>query len=170
MKPSMRYGLILGGILAAIPLLLFVIGIEKDETLQTISGFLNVAITAVVIFMGIREVRTLQNGYLEFGKGFSTGMVISLIAGVISAFFSYLYFTIINPGMITYIKMKQEEEMLNRGMSDSEIEKYAGTMEFWTSPVAMSAFSLLGMLLIGLVVSLICAGILKKEDPAAQIS
>ena len=170
MKPSVRYGLLLGGVLSAIPLIYYAIGIEKDETVQTISGFLNVAITAVLIFMGIRETRTMQNGYLTFGKGFSTGMMIAFVGGIISTVFSYLYFTVINPGMITYIKMKQEEEMLKRGMSDADIEKYAGTMEFWTSPVSMAAFALLGMLLIGLVISLISAGILKKEDPAAQIS
>jgi len=170
MKPSVRYGLILGVTLAAIPLLSYVLGIDKNETLQTVSGFLNVAVTAVIIFLGIRELRTMQNGYLAFGKGFSAGITISLIGGCISALFSYLYFTVINPGMMTYIKMKQEEEMLKRGMSDADIEQMAGTMEFWTSPGMMAGFALLGMLLIGLVISLICAGILKKEDPMEQIS
>ena len=128
------------------------------------------AITAVIIFLGIREVRQQQNGFITFGKGFSTGMVVSVIGAAISAVCSYLYFTVINPGFMTYIKMKQEEEMLKRGMSDADIEKISGNMEFWTSPVAMAGFALLGMILIGLVISLICAGILKKEDPSAEIS
>jgi hypothetical protein len=59
---------------------------------------------------------------------------------------------------------------LKRGMSESEIEKIAGTMEIWSSPAMMTAFSFLGMVLIGLVISLISSGILKKEDPSAQIS
>ncbi len=170
MKPSVRYGLLLGAVLSALPLLFFALGVEKEDMIQKVSGFLNVAITAVIIFMGIREMRTLQNGFITFGKGFSTGMMIALIGGVITTVFSYLYFTVINPGMITYIKMKQEEEMLNRGMTDADIEKMAGTMEMFSNPAAMAGFALIGMLVIGLVISLISSGILKKEDPSEMIS
>lgn len=72
--------------------------------------------------------------------------------------------------MLAYIRLKQEQEMLDRGMSDSDIEKMSGTMDFWTNPAMMSAFAFLGMVILGLVISLISAAILKKEDPAAMIS
>jgi hypothetical protein len=171
MKPSLKYGLMLGGILAAVPLIFFALGIEKEEIMQTISGFLNVGIAAVIVFLGIRETREIQgNGFISFGTGFSTGMMISMIGGAISAAFTYLYFTIINPGMVTYIKLKQEEKMMEGGMSDADLEKFSGTMDFWTNPGIMSAFSFLVMIFLGLVLSLICAGILKKEDPTAQFS
>lgn len=171
MKPSVKYGLLLGGILSAIPLIFYALGLEKVAMLQKVSGFINVALTGTLIFIGIKETRQmLGNGYISFGKGFSTGMVISVIGAAISAVTTYLYFTVINPGMLTYIKMKQEEEFLKQGMSDADVEKMAGSMEFMSSPEMMTAFALLGMVLLGLVISLICAGILKKEDPAELIS
>ena len=72
--------------------------------------------------------------------------------------------------MIMYIKLKQEEEMFKQGLSDSDIEKYSGMMEFTSRPDTLSGLAFLGTLVVGLVISLICAGILKKEDPSAQIS
>src|SRR5688572_13199543 len=142
MKPSIRYGLMLGGILIAISLIFFALGIEKLDSIQTASGFLNVAIAAIIIFMGIRETREIQgSGFMSFGTGFSAGFVIALIGGTITAIFSYIYFTMINPGMITYIRMKQEEEMLEGGMSDSDLEKISGSLDLWMNPGMMAGFS-----------------------------
>ncbi|MBK8876258.1 MAG: DUF4199 domain-containing protein [Bacteroidetes bacterium] len=171
MKPNIQYGLILGGILIAISLLIYVLGLEKDETVTTVSGIINIAVPAIVTFLGIRELRDkYQHGFISFGQGFSCGLVISIIGGALSSIYSFLYFKVINPGMLAYIRLKQEQEMLDRGMSDSDIEKMSGTMDFWTNPAMMSAFAFLGMVILGLVISLISAAILKKEDPAAMIS
>ncbi len=171
MKPSVKFGLILGAILVAVPLIIYALSMDKNETLQKVTGFLNVAIVATIIFLGIRETRDVHgNGFITFGSGFSTGMVITLIGSVISAVGTYLYFTVINPGMLTYIKMKQEEELFARGMSDADVEKMADTMASFSSPGMMTGMALLVMIFLGLIVSLICAGILKKEDPSQVIS
>ncbi len=170
MKPHLQYGLMLSGVLIALPLIFFGIGIDKNQTAQNISSFLNVAATAVFVFMAIREVRHQNGGYLSFGTGFSTGMKVSLVGGILCSLFIYVYFAYINPSMINFIRMKQEEEMLKKGMSDEMVEKYAGNMEAWTTPGMMVVYSFVGMILIGLVASLISSAILKKENPAEQIS
>ncbi len=171
MKPSVKYGLILGAILVAIPLIFYALNMDKNDTLQRISGFLNVAIFACIIFLGIRETRNvINNGYLSFGSGFSTGMVITVIGSTLSAIGTYLYFTVINPGMMTYIKMKQEEELFARGLSDSEVENMAGNMATFSTPGMMTVMALVMYIFLGLIISLICAGILKKEDPSQVIS
>jgi hypothetical protein len=170
MTATVKYGLIYGGISVAIPLLLYGLGMDKDDSVRNFSSVINIALPAVTIFLGIREQReTAGNGYISFGKGFSAGMVIALIGGVIGTVFTYLYFTVLNPGMVTYIKMKQEEELIKRGMSDSQVEQMASTMDMWTNPGMMSAFVLLGAILLGLIISLICSAILKKENPHENI-
>ena len=171
MKPSVRFGLILGTILVALPLIFYALGIEKNDVVQKVSGFLNVAIYAVLVFIGIKTTRdTIGNGFISFGAGFSAGMVISVLGSAISAVGTYLYFTVINPGIITYIKMKQEEALYEKGLSDAEVEKIAANMDFFSSPAMMTGFTFLGFMLLGLVVSLICAAIIKKENPAELIS
>ncbi|MBL0340530.1 MAG: DUF4199 domain-containing protein [Bacteroidetes bacterium] len=164
MSTSVKYGLILGGVLAALPLIFYSLGLEKNETLQNISMYFNIVLMAVIIFLGIKEFRDKSgNGFITFGKGFSMGMVISIVGGAISAVFSYLYFTVINPGMVTYIRMMQEQKMIEKGMSESEVEKMADTMAMWSTPTMMASFSLVGMIIMGLVITLICAGILKRR-------
>jgi hypothetical protein len=171
MKTTVRFGLILAGTLIGLSLLFFGLALDKNETVQSISSILNILINAVIVFIGIRAEReTTGNGFISFGKGFSTGMMITLIGSAITGVYTYLYFAFLNPGMITFIRMKQEEEMLKRGMSDEAVEKMADNMHAWTTPELMTLFAFLGMILIGLVISMICAAILKKENPAEQIS
>jgi hypothetical protein len=170
MKPYLKFGLIYAGAAIAYSLLTFGLGMEKDPSVQSAGQWFNIALPAVVIFLGIRERRNVTgNGYLSFGNGFGTGMGIAFIGGVISSVYTYLYFTILNPGMITWIKMRQEEEMIKRGMSDSEVEAFAGQMDTWSSPGMMSAFVVIGAILLGLVISLISSAILKKENPNEMV-
>ncbi|MBK6643451.1 MAG: DUF4199 domain-containing protein [Bacteroidetes bacterium] len=96
---------------------------KKDETVYYCFGINNIAVPAIVTFLGIQELRDkYQHGFISFGLGFSCGLVISII-GCTFFIYSFLYFKVINPGMLAYIRLKQEREMLNRGMSDSDIEK-----------------------------------------------
>lgn len=171
MKTTVRFGLILAGVQIGLSLLFFGLGLDKNETVQSLSSFLNILITGVIVFMGIKtEKQAIGNGFISFGKGFSAGMMITLIGSAITSVYSYLYFAFLNPEMITYIQMKQEEEMIKRGMSDEAVEKMAENMHAWTTPELMTLFAFLGMILIGLVISLICSAILKKENPAEEIS
>ena len=68
--------------------------------------------------------------------------------------------------MQTYIRMQQEEKMITQGMPENDAISMA---EYWTGPGVMSAFVVGVTLFLGLVISLICAGILKKENPAEQM-
>lgn len=166
MKAPVRYGLIYGGIGIGISLLTYGLGIEKDDSVQSIIRWVNIALPAVMIFLGIRARRDEEgNGFISFGSGFSAGMIIASISAVITGIYTYLYMTVLNPGIVTYIKMKQEEELVKRGLSDSEIEQVSGNMDMWTSPGMMTLYTVVGILLLGLVISLISSAILKKENP-----
>lgn len=166
MKPSVKYGLIYAGISIGISLLAFGLGMEKDESVQKISSYINIALPAVIIFLGIRSQRDdAGNGFLSFGSGFGTGMTIAALGGLLTAAYTWLYFKILNPSMITFIKLKQEEELYKRGLSDGEVEKMSEQMGAWATPEMMSIFVFIGAVLLGLVISLISAGILKKENP-----
>ncbi|MDQ3050904.1 MAG: DUF4199 domain-containing protein [Bacteroidota bacterium] len=170
MKPYVRYGLILGGALASITLIMYALGIEKDETFQRIFSVLLVLLVSAIIYMGIREKRQLGNGFITFGSGFSAGLGIALIGGAINIIMKYIYYKVIDPGMITYIRMKQEEDLLERGFSDADVERMAEKMQFTSTPEMLVGIEFFGIVVLGLVVSLICAGILKKEDPSEIIS
>ncbi len=170
MKPHVKYGLLLGGMLASIPLIMYALGIEKDETFQRIFSVLLVVLVSAIIYVGIRDKRQIGNGFLSFGSGFSAGLGITLIGSAIASVMKYIYYKVIDPGMLTYIKLKQEEELFKRGFSDADVEKMSRQMDFTSTPEMLVGFEFLGILILGLVVSLICAGILKKEDPSEIIS
>jgi branched-subunit amino acid ABC-type transport system permease component len=170
MKAPLKFGLIYAGVSIGISLLMFGLGLDKNDTVMKVINFASMAVAGTIIYFGIRERRDLEgNGYINFGKAFSTGFTITLIGDLFTAVYSYLYFTVLNPGMMTYIQMKQEEEMIKRGMSDSDVEAMAGTMAKWSTPEIYTGFAFLGILVVGLILSLILAAILKKENPAEEM-
>jgi hypothetical protein len=171
MKPELRFGLILGGMFAAFPLLLFVLGLDKEKSVQSVSTFVNLAITITVLYFAIRDRRDQEGkGFMSLGEGFGRGFKVSLVGAFISTLSSYAYFNWINPGIIDFMRLQQEEEMIARGASDAEVEQAMKVMEGWMSPNVMIVVGFIAIILLCLVISLILAAVLKKEDPSAEIS
>ena len=170
MKPFVKYGLMYGLLPAIVSLIIFSLGMSKDESAMTSMRWISLAIYCAVVFLGIRADRDeFRNGFISFGQAFGTGFKIVVIGAVIGAIMSFLYFTAIDPTMVDYIRLMQEEEMLERGMSQEEVDKMMPQMAKWTSVPMMVMFSLISGILIGCVITLISSAILKKEDPNAMV-
>ena len=171
MSPTLRFGLTLGGLLSAWPLVLFALGLDREPSLQTVSTFVNLIIISSVMYVALKRRRDVEgNGFMSVGQAFGHAFRISAIASLISATFSYLYFTLVNPEIVDWMKLKQEEEMIARGASDAEVEQAMKIMETWMSPGFMVVMGILVILILCLVIALILAAFLKKVDPSAEIS
>lgn len=171
MNSTVRYGLILGGLLSAWPLVLFALGLDREQSLQTVSTFVNLIIIGSVMYFALKQRRDVEGkGFMTVGQAFGHSFRISLIACIIASAFSYLYFTMVNPEIVDWMKLMQEEEMLARGASDAEVEQAMKMMETFMSPGFMVVMGMLVILVLCLVISLILAAFLKKEDPSAEIS
>jgi Protein of unknown function (DUF4199) len=170
MKNTVKYGLMFGFIPAIIMFLVYAVGMHRDQSVQTYMQFISIAIVLVVIFLGIKAERDhVLNGFISFGKAFSTGFMIVLIGAVIGIAMTYLYFDVIDPGKRDFMIMLQEDALYDRGMSPEQIDQALPQIEkFMTLPM-MIIFGFFGNLIIGSVITLICAAILKKENPNEMI-
>jgi hypothetical protein len=92
--------------------------------------------------------------------------VLAGVSAVLSAVFSYLYTTVIDPDMAARILDKARSDMEARGnMSDAQIDQAMHWTSMFMQGPALLGIVLVGGLLTGLIVSLITAAVLKNPKP-----
>jgi hypothetical protein len=157
---TMTYGAITGLVLIVYSLILYL----TNQTYNPVLGWIAYIILIAGILIGSFSYRNkVLGGFISYGNAFQTGLLITIFAGILSSFFSFILARFIDPGIVEQAISMTEEKLLQSGLSEDQIElaversrKYIG------SPVSV----LLGMFfftLIGTVLSLITAAIIKKE-------
>jgi hypothetical protein len=165
MKIAVRYGLIYSAINIVLMLIGYVTGFNRSSVTwpQTI---LSLGVPVLCIYLAIREhQRTEGNGFVEFGKAFKLGLIISLVAAFITSAFSLIYFRVLDPGLLEFMTSVQIEKMEESGVSDEGIEQALKMTERFNQPFYMFTFGLMGSLFTGSITALIMAAIMKKPNP-----
>lgn len=161
LKHSMNYGLIMGIGLVAMSLLVYLVGIVKPPFWVNL---INYAIIIGVIVYGTKKYRDeILEGAITYGQALGFGVMISLFASIIVAFYMLLYTTVIDPGFIDKIMEITEEELVSKGMSDDQIEAALSMSKKFMSPMFMTISTFFGNLFTGTIFSLITSIFLKKE-------
>ena len=127
----------------------------------------------IVLYVGITVygVRTHRNeelgGYISFGRAFLTGLVVIVIAGIISAIFTYVYMAFIDPDYMA--KMVDDMRVMYErlGMDEDQIDQAMSQLEGRMSPSSNLTSSLIFSGVIGAIVSLIVGAIMKRNPPEA---
>jgi hypothetical protein len=173
-KPSlfqhtMTWGAITGIILIVYSLVLYL----AHQTYNQALGFLSYVLLIAGIIIGSIAYRDkVLGGFISYKDAFVTGLLITIFAGILSSFFSFILIRYIDPSVVEQSIAKAEEKMINRGMSEDQVElAMEKTKEFMGSPL-MVLVGLLSFAFIGTIISLITAAIVKKEkspfDTGAQ--
>jgi hypothetical protein len=162
------YGLYVTAANIILTLIMYFTGLWKSAPAV---GYLSFIFMVLAIVMAIKDRRDNVNpGEIRFGQAFSTGFTVVIVAAITGAIFFYIYANYINPELETYMteQMHQGMEEQRGSMTDEEFEqakKFSGMM---SSPVTMAITQVLMVLLLGSVISAICAAILKR-DPKPQV-
>lgn len=163
LKSTMNYGAMLGLSLIIFSLLLWMF----DATTNRALAFVNYIIIIAGIVLATKTFRDQeQGGFITYGRALGVGTLTVVFAGIITGFFTYLLYTVIDPGLIDKTYAIMEEAYYDAGMSDSQIETAMNMAKRFTNPVMMSVFGFIGSAFLGFIFSLITSIFLKKEgDP-----
>lgn len=150
---------------------------DPDFEGSMVLGFGSMLVAFAFIFIGIKNYRDKQNGgIITFGKAFTIGLLIALVASTIYVLTWLVeYYCFIPDFMEKYaahvIKKAQES-----GVSGAALEKQIADMEsqkeMYKNPVWVILFTYMEIFPLGLVVALISALILKrkvKKEPAQVV-
>lgn len=168
------YSLNLGLILAAVSIVIFLVGVIADGGMIFGISTLILAI-AIMVMLSIRTLkkqRADQSGFLTFGEGFKTAIIGLAISGVIYILFTYVYANFLDSGYIDRT-VEKSLEMTLKFMQGNVSEDIIETTLVETERATREGFTLAGIaktfgwsMLFYAVLSLIFAASMKKNPEA----
>lgn len=167
---ALRYGGIWGGVSILSSLVGYLTNTDPAlpdtgpiKWIYTVVG-IGVAVWAITTAIRIDRDQQL-GGYIGLGRCVGLGALIGLVAGAVSAVFSMLYMTVINPGFADQLKEAMVAQWEAQGMSEEQIEMAISMSSSFTNPVMMAVWQTLGGALLGLIIGLVAGLFLKRERP-----
>mgnify|MGYP001182844606 FL=1 len=161
----LQYGLIYGGISVAFAIMLFVMKMHTEE--NSISSLVSALILAGSITAGQIAFRKLNNGYLNLSEAMKIGLGVTVIGLLIGILYFWFQSTILDPNSIDKLMDIEINATIDRfpEMTDEQIAAVSRSIEWWFSPIPLSAMLLAVGLIFGAIVSLITGLIVKKSRP-----
>jgi Protein of unknown function (DUF4199) len=168
----LSFGLIGGGMLAALMLATLPfqdqIGFERGA----IVGYTTMVLAFLMVYVGVRSYRdTMAGGAITFGRAVQVGLLISLVITVCYvATWQVMYYGFMPDFFDKYTAFALEKARQG-GASEADLARQAKDLRdfavMYQNPLVNIAFSLLEPLPVGLVVTLVTAGVLRRRHPGA---
>jgi Protein of unknown function (DUF4199) len=169
-KTVLTFGLISGAVSAAMILLTVPfadkIGFDKGEIL----GYTTIVLSALLVFFGVRSYReNASGGRLTFTQGFAVGILITLISSACYVGTWEIVYYKLMPDFSEKYSAHMVEQAKASGASqqkvDETVRKAQHFKQMYDNPAINVALTFMEVFPIGLAVTLVSAGILRKKVP-----
>ena len=164
-KFVLNYGIMLGIISVIFGVIMYVTNVYLDPgIIYTLIGFL---VLIVIISLGIKAFKSENGGYLSLGEALKVGIGVAVIGGIIAAVWSFVLMNYIEPDYMNQMMEVQREKMVEAqpDLTESQLDAAEEMTAKFASPIMVVAFSLIGNLFFGLIISLIAGLIMKNKNP-----
>jgi hypothetical protein len=164
------FGLISGVIVTAMMLYSAArINSGADFDGNAVLGYTAMIVAFSFIFVGIKNYRDKYNaGIISFGKAFKIGLLITLVASTMYVAVWLVDYYLFMPDFIDKYTACVMNDAKENGATVVELNKKAGEMakfaRMYENPLFVVFATYLEVFPVGLIVSLICALILKRKD------
>ena len=170
-KIVLRFGLASGTILVAmimIPLLCLKGTLDFDHS--EIVGYSSMVLSFLLVFFGVRSYRnTVAGGAIGFGKAFQVGILITLITCAMYVIAWEIAYYNFFPDFLDQYSAHVLAKMRAAGESEAAIRettsKMAAVAKHYDNPLFNSAITFMEVFPVGLIMTLISAGILRRKPP-----
>jgi len=172
----MRRTVIVYGLITAAVFTTFVFGampLWKNGTITFESGdligYTSMVVALSMIFFGVKSYRDRHlNGSISFGKALQVGILITLVAGLSYAITWELYFNIFAPNFMNEYASFCIAKATASGMPEVELQELTSKLNFakemYKNPVLRFGMTLAEVLPVGIIISLLSAGLLRKKN------
>lgn len=171
------FGLISG--LISVVMLVVMLPLTMNGTVDMehseIIGYTTMFLSFLLIFFGIRSYReNVGGGTITFGRAFKVGILITLIACAVYVTSWEIYYFNFDSGFADKYADLTIQKMRDRGASASEIAAEQKKMEefkrLYANPFFNIGVTFMEMFPVGLIMTLVSAGILRKKSPDALVT
>jgi hypothetical protein len=167
-KIILTYGIIAGIMVSALMLLGIFINKDHDLTLGMIYGYATMIMAFSMIYVAIRQFRNqFMDGKISFGKALLIGLGITLIASTFYVLTWEIEYKYVFPDFMQGYAKSSLESMKTSGASAASIQKATSEMDemvkSYNDPLYRIPLTYAEILPVGVLISLICAFILKRK-------
>ena len=169
----LTFGLIAGALLSVMMVVngAFIdqIGFDRGEVI----GYTTMVLAFLMVFFGIRSYRdNVAGGSIRFGKAFAVGILIALIASACYvATWEVIYYQIW-PDFVEKYAAHTLEKARESGATEQQLTAKAAEMarfrELYRNPFINAGITFIEVFPIGLVMTLVSAGILRRNRDAVR--
>lgn len=164
----LTYGIIGGIIVSTLMLLNIASGIDWEN--GYLKGYTIMVIALSTIFFAVRTYRDKHlGGSIAFGKAFLMGLYITLVASTlyVASWMVYSSTSKLDYMQEYYLHEKAalEKSDLTEAQVEAELKDIRQMQENYKNPLVKVGFTYLEILPVGLLISLICAAMLRRGTP-----
>ena len=139
-----------------------------------IVGYTAIVLSFLLVFFGIRSYRERSGGTITFGRGFTVGILITLISCVFYiATWQLIYFKLQPDFMNTWAAYTVEKVRAEGGTPEA-VEAARRQMqsfkEAYDNPLTNAAYTFVEPFPVGLLITIISAAALRKRPAAGAVS
>lgn len=159
-KANINNGLILSLLGIVYSLVIWIMNL----TFNRVQGYVFMVVLIVVLYFLLKSYRdNYMYGRITFGQAFGAGVVIFLYFSIISAIFSYLMYTVIDPELSAKQLAFTEEMLSRRNMPQQALDAAMEVQKKLMKPGIISLLSIFGNMFTGAIMSLLVAIFVRQE-------
>lgn len=163
-----KWGAIAGVIGCVFTLLMYnlgMMGVNEDGTAA--SGAPAFVFTTLLylglMYTGLKAYRDTENGgFLSVGRGVYWSLAFGLTLAIISAAFTFVFYSVLAPGLIDEIFDAQLDAAVEQGADEASLEATESVMGAMMSPGAFAVFTFIGALIMPLIIGTVVSLFLKR--------
>jgi len=159
MNTTVKGGVLIGALCAVWTFVMGFTGWYRDPELMTFF-YMVILIQIGVLVWGLRKTATEKT----YGAQVGTGILMSVIGGVIIIASSLLFTIVAFPEYFEELRVAQMEVLISSGMTETDATAQIDLAKPFQTPVYQALFGFIGTLLTGAVASLIIAAFARKKS------
>jgi len=158
----LNYGLLLGVATIFINLVAYALGIHLDQDWRI--GTLGFLAMIVIIVLGIRNFKSVNNNLITWGQSVKIGVGIAIVSALLGIIYNLIFMNFIEPEFMNQMMEKQVVAWEELNMTEEQIEASKSMMETFSSPGITSAIGIIAAAFFGFVISAIAGAIMKRTE------
>jgi hypothetical protein len=163
-RVALKYGVLGSVVIMVYSTILNVSGLSQNKVLSSLSFLLML----VAIVLAMKDFKEKNSGFMTYGEGLGLGSLTSAVMGLLTSAFTMFYIQFIDNTLLAQGLDQVREDMEKRGMDDSQIEQAMELSQKFMSPGVVFVMGVFGYIVMGFIVSLIIAAIIRKEKPVFE--
>lgn len=163
-KTEIKFAVLAAAGLAAWTLLAWKLGWHDTDFTHAQHGKKVAATVSILcVWLAVRERRARQGGFINFGEGFQSGVIVGVIAAFLNGAFLAYYSQVLNPGWLQRGWEWQKAGLIAAGAKDADLGRPEAIATASQELLYQLLLDPIGKIMVGLILATAIAGLLRRK-------